>query len=106
MSNCCENKVKFLFGPFDFGHLRRTRALQRSVALGSRGIISVKYFVCCISWQLFKLNLMGREKEEREGRVFVVLEFCLLLDVLEEDINELCSLDIYFFIALSLLSRC
>lgn len=49
---------------------------------------------------------MGREKEEREGRVCVVLEFCLLLDVLEEDINELCSLDIYFFIALSLLSRC
>lgn len=80
--------MKFLFGPSDFGHLKRTRALQRSVPLGSRGIISVKYFVCCfLAWQLFQLNLVGRREEEREGRTCVVLVFRLPLEVLEEDIN-------------------
>lgn len=45
LTSSCENKMKFLSGLSGFSRLKRTRALQRSVALGSRhgsrGIISV-----------------------------------------------------------------
>lgn len=95
LTSCCENKMKFVCGPSGFGHLKRTRALQRSVALGSRHASGVGQWgghylsyqtSCFLAWKQFKFKFSGEGGRKRGRERYA---WCLCSTFLQKSLKKI-----------------